>query len=221
MPAFVSSILWVPRGVSARHPRTYDLADPGELERVERLGKIKLDDARRELEALEAQVDGMDIEDGKDNADSGDEWADEDEESDDDEDESESEDPEAKARKARERILGAQAAAMQQKQSTDPDDLSKYNLDDYDDDTARTACASIFALQLFWKFMLILPCKQHSACSATLKVSASQLDKMARTHISLWQMPTKRTPSLSESSSKSCLPTIYLWREKVQTMSTC
>lgn len=145
MPSFVSSILWVPRGVSARHPRTYDLADPGELERVERLGKIKLDDARRELEALEAQVDGMDIEDGK--QDSGDEWADEDEDDDDAESASDSEDdnndPQAKARKAKERILGAQAAAMQQQQKTpsDPNDLSKYNLDDYDDESARTASA--------------------------------------------------------------------------------
>lgn len=146
MPSLVSSILWVPRGVSARHPRKYDLADPGELERVERLGKIKLDDARRELEALEAQVGGMEIEDGGDGEqDSGDEWADEDEEEDDDEDSDDTEDdPEIKARKAKERILGAQAAAMSQHaKSTDPDDLSKYNLDDYDDDTARTASASI------------------------------------------------------------------------------
>lgn len=140
MPAFVSSILWVPRGVSARHPRTYDLADPGELERVERLGKIKLDDARRELEALEAQVDGMDLE--KDKEDSGDEWADEDEsDSDGDESNDDEADPEAKARQAKERILGSQAAATQQKTSSDPSDLSKYNLDDYDDDTARTASA--------------------------------------------------------------------------------
>lgn len=156
MPALVSSILWVPRGVSARHPRRYDLADPGELERVERLGKIKLDDARRELEALEAQVDGMDIEDGgknghgdgDDNADdSGDEWADEDEEdSDDDEDDENNDDPEAKARKAKERILGTQAAAMQQGKSSDPNDLSKYNLDDYDDETARTASESSISL---------------------------------------------------------------------------
>jgi hypothetical protein len=145
MPSFISSILWVPRGVSARHPRTYDLADPGELERVERLGKIKLDDARKELEALEAQVDGMDIEDGDDDnkgdEDSGDDWADEDEEEDEDadENENESEDPAVKARQAKERILGAQAAAMQAGSTDKKDDMSKYNLDAYDDEVKASA----------------------------------------------------------------------------------
>lgn len=51
--SLTSSLTWVRRGVAAAHPVKYEL-DESELERVAKLARVKLDDARFELEAAEA-----------------------------------------------------------------------------------------------------------------------------------------------------------------------
>ena len=56
MSSLISAVAWVRRGVSAQQPHKYVLDDT-ELERVSRLARIELEDARVELErAHEAAV---------------------------------------------------------------------------------------------------------------------------------------------------------------------
>ena len=123
MASLISAVLWVPRGVSARNPKKYDLSDPAELARVEKLGKIKLDDARRdleELEKLEQSVDGMNV----DEDDSGD-WEDDASASDESGDEGASK---AKKLSRTGESLGSQGE----------DDMRQYNLDNYDEEVSRS-----------------------------------------------------------------------------------
>lgn len=49
MSSLISAVSWVRRGVAQRHPAKYVL-DDGELERVSKLARIELEDARAELE---------------------------------------------------------------------------------------------------------------------------------------------------------------------------
>jgi periodic tryptophan protein 1 len=148
--SLISSVLWVPRGASAQHPRRYDLSDPAELERVERLGKIKLEDARRELEELEKGVDGMNVDAEED--DNGEEWesdnsADEPSES---EEDSDGEDPEKKARKMQASIKqGAAAGSKANGADDEEDEMKKYNLDSYDTEVSKSKSANyIFRLAI-------------------------------------------------------------------------
>jgi periodic tryptophan protein 1 len=146
--SLISSVLWVPRGASAQHPRRYDLSDPAELERVERLGKIKLEDARRELEELEKGVDGMQV-DAEEDDDNGEEWesdnsADEPSESEDSES-GDGEDPEKKARKMQASIKqGAAAGSKANGVDDEEDEMKKYNLDSYDTEVSKSKSANYF-----------------------------------------------------------------------------
>lgn len=142
MASLISSVLWVPRGVSAQHPSKYDLSDPAELERVQKLGKIKLEDAQRdleEMERLEKGVDGMAV-DNDDGDGEGDEWED-----DEDSEEDEDNDEKAAAKKAAAFAKAAKQVGGKSKKDEDPDDMSKYNLDTYDDERQKSTCTSRIA----------------------------------------------------------------------------
>jgi hypothetical protein len=77
MSGLISSVAWVRRGVSVQHPSKYVLDDK-ELERVSNLARIKLEDARLELERAHHAAKSMDRAEG-DEADDGsndeDSWA--------------------------------------------------------------------------------------------------------------------------------------------------
>ncbi|RDB25746.1 putative WD repeat-containing protein C17D11.16 [Hypsizygus marmoreus] len=121
MSSLISSVAWVRRGVSARHPQKYVLDDK-ELERVSALARIELEDARVELEraheAAKSMGRGAEGDEADDPGDEDDEenWVDEDDD------------------------------AMDVDSGPKPkdDDLSQYKLDEYDDD-AKTADAGLFS----------------------------------------------------------------------------
>ncbi|KAF8656211.1 hypothetical protein AX16_002647 [Volvariella volvacea WC 439] len=118
MSSLISAVAWVRQGVAARHPAKYVLDDQ-ELERVSALARIELEDARLELErAHEAAktmglgAEGEEADDAEDVAedDNDENWVDEDEN-----------------------------AMDVDSKPEDKDDLSKYNLDDYDNEAKDTA----------------------------------------------------------------------------------
>ncbi|KAF8920370.1 transductin family protein/WD-40 repeat family protein [Mucidula mucida] len=118
MSSLVSSVAWVRRGVSVRHPPKYVLDDK-ELERVSGLARIELEDARIELQRAHeaaksmgkgAETEGMeDLEVDSDDDEAN--WVDDDEAMD---------------------VDGAPVVE-------DKDDLSKYNMENYDDDAEPDA----------------------------------------------------------------------------------
>ncbi|EFI27913.1 transducin family protein/WD-40 repeat family protein [Coprinopsis cinerea okayama7 len=128
MSNLISAVSWVRRGVAQQHPIKYVL-DDGELERVSKLARIELEDARKELEKAhkaamemgkgdeedddeeESEVVGMDA-DGKD--DEG-EWVDEDSD-------------------AMDVDSGPNDASKKPSKPKNPDDLTEYNLDNYDEE---------------------------------------------------------------------------------------
>lgn len=76
MSNLISSVAWVRRGVAQQHPTKYILDDK-ELERVSKLARIELEDARKELErahkaalemgqGLEVEDEGAGVEDEAD-----------------------------------------------------------------------------------------------------------------------------------------------------------
>ncbi|KAF8199722.1 WD40-repeat-containing domain protein [Pholiota molesta] len=113
MSNLISAAAWVRRGVSAQHPQKYVLDDK-ELQRVSALARIELEDARVELErahlAAQSMGKGAEGDEGDENADGDDDdeadWVDEVDEA-----------------------MDVDSEAPKPK-----DDLSEYNLDDYDDD---------------------------------------------------------------------------------------
>ncbi|KIJ51426.1 hypothetical protein M422DRAFT_224020 [Sphaerobolus stellatus SS14] len=120
MSNLISAVSWVPRGVALRHPAKYNL-DEKELERISTLARIELEDARLELERASkaAQSMGEDV-DGED------EWEDapSDEEGEGEQgDDAMDEDKEPPAEAAQK----------------DPNDLSIYKLEEYDNDAEDTA----------------------------------------------------------------------------------
>ena len=66
MSNLISSVAWVRRGVAQQHPTKYVLDDQ-ELQRVSKLARIELEDARKELErAHKAALEmgqGLEVED--------------------------------------------------------------------------------------------------------------------------------------------------------------
>ncbi|EIN09961.1 WD40 repeat-like protein [Punctularia strigosozonata HHB-11173 SS5] len=112
MSSLISSLAWVKRGAAARHPKKYVL-DDRELERVSALARIELEDAKTELarahEAAKSMGKGAE---GTEADDTGEEEDDEDAWVDEDDDAMDQDDPAPKPK----------------------DDLSQYNLDEYDDD---------------------------------------------------------------------------------------
>lgn len=149
MPTLISAAIWVPQGASARNPRRQDLSDPAELERVERLGKVKLDQARKDLED---ELDRMQLDENSNVDDGGED--DDDEESEgresldleDDDDDGDDDDPVAKARKMQatiKRDVAAKPATGENTASNDDEDVDKlYKLDDYDKEVSQTASES-------------------------------------------------------------------------------
>lgn len=119
MSNLISSVAWVRRGVSAQHPTKYILDDQ-ELERVSALARIELEDARIELErahlAALSMGKGAEGDEADDVVDDDDEanWVDEDGDA-----------------------MDVDSGPTKPKPKTD--DLSEYNLDDYDDDAKTTA----------------------------------------------------------------------------------
>ncbi|KAJ7168520.1 WD40-repeat-containing domain protein [Mycena filopes] len=120
MSSLISAVAWVRRGVAAQHPGRYVLDDK-ELERVSALSRIQLEDARVELERAHEAAKSMGLGAEGDEADDAaeeneEDWVDE--EADEDAMDVDS-DPKARKR--------------------NPDDLTEYNLDDYDNDVKTTA----------------------------------------------------------------------------------
>lgn len=58
MSSLISSVAWVRRGVTKRHPSNYVL-DEAELERVSALARIEVEDARLELERAHEAAKSM------------------------------------------------------------------------------------------------------------------------------------------------------------------
>ncbi|CBQ67694.1 related to WD repeat protein PWP1 [Sporisorium reilianum SRZ2] len=123
----ISALQWIARGKSLAHPKKYVL-DDDEMERVSKMANVQFEDAKAQLERAQ-----RDIARGKDpfapNTGAGD---DEDWQDDDEDDDEMKEDQDGDA-----------AMADDKKQDKeDPDDLSRYNLDEYDDDDEPQAQAT-------------------------------------------------------------------------------
>ncbi|KAH9945055.1 transducin family protein/WD-40 repeat family protein [Epithele typhae] len=123
MTSLISSVAWVRRGVTVRHPTKYVLDDQ-ELERVSALARIELEDARAELEKAHAAAQSMgkgaegveadDLDEDDENA-----WVDEDEDA-----------------MVQDVPMDEDGASKPKGSSSKGDDLAQYNLDDYDEDEA-------------------------------------------------------------------------------------
>ncbi|KAF5341629.1 hypothetical protein D9611_001467 [Ephemerocybe angulata] len=136
MSSLISAVAWVRRGVAQQHPTKYVLDDQ-ELDRVSKLARIELEDARMELErahkaalemgqGLEVEDEGGDEAEGegegdgevKEGVDGDEDWEDEDDDDAMDVDSA----PKKKKGKAAKGV----------------DDLSEYKLDDYDEEETDT-----------------------------------------------------------------------------------
>ncbi|TIC21145.1 WD40 repeat-like protein [Wallemia mellicola] len=122
----ISNIAWVKRGIPEQHPTKYELDDK-EMERISALAKVELEDAQTELARAEkeakemderrAKDEGMDVENDND-----------DEKEEDDDDESMSEDE-----------------SSEKKEKKDPNDLSEYNLENYDEESNEAGALGAFS----------------------------------------------------------------------------
>ncbi|KAJ7067208.1 WD40-repeat-containing domain protein [Mycena amicta] len=120
MSSLISAVSWVRRGVAVQQPTKYVLDDK-ELERVSALERIQVEDARKELERAHKAALAMgkgaegdeadDVGDDEDGEENEAEWVDEPSDED-----------------AMDVDSGAKPASKR-----DPNDLSEYNLDDYDE----------------------------------------------------------------------------------------
>ncbi|KAJ7707406.1 transducin family protein/WD-40 repeat family protein [Mycena rosella] len=123
MSSLISAVSWVRRGVAAQNPAKYVLDDK-ELERVSALSRIQLEDARVELERAHEAAKSMGLgaegEEADDAGEDGDEddWVDEEGDSD--------------------------AMDVDSEAKRNPDDLTEYNLDEYDNDV-KTAAVGPFS----------------------------------------------------------------------------
>jgi len=152
MASLISSVVWVPRGASARHPQKYNITDPAEYARIEKLGKLKLLDAQRELEEfekLQKGVDGMQVvnEGNNDNDDEDDAaWEDEDGEGDgkNEKKDSDAEDEDEEDEEEEEEVQ-LKSDTEADDEATGDDDMAKYNLDNYDQEVSQTASMGVFS----------------------------------------------------------------------------
>ncbi|KAK0557225.1 rRNA-processing protein [Tilletia horrida] len=124
----ISSAVWIARGKSARNPQKYSV-DDSELERVSAYTGLQLEEAKAQLErAQRIQQNGG--EEGEDD------WEDDaDDNEEDDQDDEDDDDDEMKA--------DADTDAKLEKE--DPNDLSKYNLDDYDNEESNPVSLGPFS----------------------------------------------------------------------------
>ncbi|CDR99616.1 hypothetical protein [Sporisorium scitamineum] len=121
----ISALQWIARGKSLAHPKKYVL-DDDEMERVSKMANVQFEDAKAQLERAQ-----RDIARGKDpfapntGNDDDEEWQDEEMKEDQD---------------------GDAAMSDSKQDKEDPDDLSRYNLDEYDDDDEKAqATAGAFS----------------------------------------------------------------------------
>ncbi|PWZ02733.1 WD40 repeat-like protein [Testicularia cyperi] len=134
----ISALHWIQRGKSAPHPKKYVL-DDGEMERVSQLANVQFEDAKAQLERAQREIAR-----GKDpfaaSADDGDEWQD-------DEDEDEKMETEQEHEHEQGDGMAAETEGRPATKSEDPDDLSRYNLDEYDEEPtgAGEATAGAFS----------------------------------------------------------------------------
>ncbi|KAL4261278.1 Periodic tryptophan protein 1 [Pleurotus pulmonarius] len=125
MSNLISAVSWVRRGVAEQHPSKYVLDDK-ELERVSTLARIELEDAKLELERAHEAAKGMgkgaEGDEGDDvvDDDGDDAWVDD-------------EDLEGKESEDKNDAMDVDGEPSAQSKN-DPDDLSAYKLDEYDDD---------------------------------------------------------------------------------------
>lgn len=130
----ISALQWIARGKSLPHPKKYVL-DDDEMERVSQMANVQFEDAKAQLERAQ-----RDIARGKDpfapNIDN-------DAEDDDDEEawKDDDGDDEMKDDSAPVPTTTTDAAAAGETKE-DPDDLSRYNLDEYDEDENAAAQAA-------------------------------------------------------------------------------
>ncbi|KAJ7364382.1 WD40-repeat-containing domain protein [Mycena albidolilacea] len=122
MSSLISAVSWVKRGVALQNPSKYVLDDK-ELERVSALSRIQLEDARIELERAHEAAKSMGLgAEGEEADDAGedneDDWVDEEEDED---------------------AMDVDSEPKPKPKPRNPDDLSEYNLDDYDNEVKTTA----------------------------------------------------------------------------------
>ncbi|OCF45791.1 periodic tryptophan protein 1 [Kwoniella heveanensis CBS 569] len=126
----ISSLVWVPRGKAAHEPKRYNLDDE-ELERVGRLGGPGV------LEQLKEEMEGLDVDEGG--------WEDVDsdgeEGSDSEVDEQDGEDKESGS-DDEDVDMDAEPATSK---SSDPNDLSAFKMDEYDDEESKGVAMGAFA----------------------------------------------------------------------------
>lgn len=127
----ISALQWIARGKSLAHPKKYVL-DDDEMERVSKMANVQFEDAKAQLERAQRDIArGKDPfapntgNDDDDNDEDADEWHDQDG------------DDEMKDDEAAVPAKEAKTAGQE-----DPDDLSRYNLDEYDDDDGVNAEAT-------------------------------------------------------------------------------
>ncbi|PWN53313.1 WD40 repeat-like protein [Violaceomyces palustris] len=128
----ISATAWIARGKSAQHPSRYNV-DDSELERVSKMANISLEEAKAQLERAQNEIAA-----GRDPDGDG-EWHDE-ADGDDNLDEDEGEGENA-AGEGEDQEMGS----AENKQREDPDDLSRYNLDEYDEEKPVGAAMGAFS----------------------------------------------------------------------------
>ncbi|WVW78351.1 hypothetical protein I302_100305 [Kwoniella bestiolae CBS 10118] len=119
----ISSLVWVPRGKSSAEPKRYNL-DDSELERVGKLGGPGV------LEKLREEMEGMDVGEGED-------WEDVDE--DDEEGSGSGSDNEADG------DVDMDAEPQEPAKPSDPNDLSAFKMDEYDNEESKGVAMGAFA----------------------------------------------------------------------------
>lgn len=133
MTSLISSISWVPRGKAAQFPKRTDLENDQEVARISALTGLHFQDAQKQLEAAQRAAEGMGQVEEED-------WQDEE-----DEEEAMSQDGKAEGEEQGTTPAGGDVVAMDE----DPDDLSRYKLDEYDDDEDEDGDADEGALGAF------------------------------------------------------------------------
>ncbi|WVR04706.1 hypothetical protein IAU60_001717 [Kwoniella sp. DSM 27419] len=124
----ISALVWVPRGKAALEPKRYNL-DENELERVGKLGGAGV------LEKLREEMEGMDVgEEGWEDVDEDGEGSNSGSDGDEDEDAEETEDGDVE--------MGAEPIEAK---LHDPEDLSAFKMDEYDDEESKGVAMGAFA----------------------------------------------------------------------------
>ncbi|KAF9448666.1 WD40 repeat-like protein [Macrolepiota fuliginosa MF-IS2] len=132
MSNLISAVAWVKRGVAIQHPQKYIL-DDNELQRVSALARIELEDARVEMERAHKAAQEMGK--GAEGDEADDIAIDGDGVEEDDGDANWVDEGEGNAEVDNDAMDVDSGAPPK----SDPDDLSKYNLDDYDEDAKASA----------------------------------------------------------------------------------